>query len=158
MLSKTAIYDVMSDLLTSITDYLVSESFTVPERSYVHAGQVAYDEEQLVVSANRIYFGSVANEVLRDQKLPNFPRTVVLEILYLECVPTQESEDPPSSADLDASAESVLEWGVGIGNALINAYKNGVFFSCADVAVGPSVPVGPEGGYVGFSQELRLGL
>lgn len=158
MLSKSAIYELMDELLQSMTTYLVSESLTVPERAYVHAGEVAYDEEQLIIAAKRIYFGTVTSETLRDQKLPSFPRTVVLEVLYLECTPTQDGENPPAPSDLQASAESVLDWAVAIGNALINAHKNGVFSTCAGVAIGPSVPVGPQGGYVGFSQEIRVGV
>lgn len=162
MLDKAAIYALMSDLHQSMETYLASASpgpaLSVPERSYVTLGEVADDEEQLVTAARRIYFGPVDTEALRALRMAQYTRTVVLEVRFIMCAVTQDGENPPAPEDLEANAAEVLEWGVAIGNALINAHKSGIFEACQDVALGPSVPIGPVGGYVGFSQEVRCQL
>lgn len=164
MLATAAIYDLCADLLASMVTYIGTPvsgggpGLTVPERSFVANGSVAWDTEQLYVRPDRLYFGTATDESLKLVKIPA-SRTIVIEVGVLICVPSiPESDIYPTAEAIDNSAAETLPWAVALGNAIINASKTGVFDACQDVAIGASLPQGPDGALAGWSQELRIQL
>lgn len=150
-LDPSKIYDLAADLLASVIDRVtdVYDDYTpaieLPERRYVHAGEVAWDCEQVVVSGGPLThaFPGEAGE----QLVCSPPRHVQLDVWIVRCVPTMgDNGDPPTTEALDDAARITLtdQW---VLSYVLWAYRDDWKGTCASLLLGPVEIVGPEGTY-----------
>lgn len=150
-LDPSKIYDIASDLLDSVVTRVedVYDEYTpaivLPDRRYVHAGDVAWDCEQVVVAGQDLThaFPGEAGEIL----VCSPPRHVALEVWIVRCVPTlKDNGDPPTPAELDEAARVTLtdQWVLAY---ILWAYRDDWSGPCASLLFGPVEIVGPEGGF-----------
>lgn len=159
------VYDIASDLLTSVVDRLTAAGITVPDRQYAHAGLVAWDCESVVVTVRELIHafpggsGALNAPGGSTQLLVcSPPRHVHMEAWIIRCVPVpSDNGDPPSAAALDASAEIVLADVWSLAYVLWAGYQAEEWGGrCASVMLGAVEVVGPEGGYVGVKADVFL--
>ena len=146
----------LAELAQTLLDVTVARftaaGLDVPERQYIHAGEVAFDCPQLVVSFNRVYHGLPAAEVSGEVPCAVF-RTAEFQITLNRCVPIFEDDgDPPDPSDLTAAGiEGMVDAWV-LQQSLIEAYREGELQEiCFNLAVGSVVAIGPEGGVGGVT-------
>lgn len=150
-LDPSKIFDIATDLLASVVDRMedVFDDYTpaivLPARRYVHAGDVAFDCEQVVVAAQDLThsFPDAAAEIL----VCSPPRHTAFEVWIVRCVPTlKDNGDPPTTTDLDAAAYQTLvdQWTLAYVLWANRSDWSGV---CASLLFGPVEIVGPEGGF-----------
>lgn len=152
-LDPSKIYDIASDLLDSVVarvedvfdDY--TPAIVLPARRYVHAGDVAFDCEQVVVTVpeaglTHAFPGEAAAILVCSP-----PRHVALEVWVVRCVPTlKDNGDPPSTVELDAAAYLTLVdmWSLAY---VLWAFRDDWSGPCASLLFGPVEIIGPEGAF-----------
>lgn len=162
--SNTKIYDLASSVLASVASRMTAAGDPPPDRRYVHAGEVAFDCEELVVSATVLDHAFPGESPQMHVCAP--PRHVVFEVWLIRCAPVQDDHgNPPSVAELDAAAAQVLtdmwvlplvlydgliehDWG-GIANCEACDACDSVLFSSVEA-------VGPEGAFGGVKATLAV--
>lgn len=161
-LDPSKIYDTAADLLDSVVTRMTDvyddyePAVELPDRQYVHAGEVAFDCEQVVVSGMNLThaFPGEAGAIL----VCSPPRHVQLDVWIVRCVPTLSGNgDPPTAAALDASAQIVLKDLWVLAYVLWDGYKAKDWGGdCAAVLLGPVGIVGPEGTHVAVHAQVFL--
>lgn len=157
-------YDLASDLLTAVETIFASvdpDPVALPTRRYVANGVPALDApDQLTVQVARPYLGRPGRE---DASIPRggaFTKTVELSVMLTRCVPVLKDDGTaPTVAKLDASAQEILRDGSLLFDGLTRVIARGELFdTCEDVALGPMVPYGPEGGSGGWVLTVAVQL
>ncbi len=156
-LDPSKIYDLAADLLDCVVagfeeaydDY--AAPFALPERQYVHAGEPAFDCEQVTVTVPD-ESGVTHSMPGGDVNVPicSPPRHVQLQVSINRCVPTlKDNGDPPTAAELDAAARTTLTDLWTLAYVLWSTYKTDACWggACASVLFGPVNVNGPEGGH-----------
>lgn len=154
------LHTIATAALDAIVDAYAAEQppAALPDRQYVHAGQVAYDCEQVVVTVERGFFGLAHQEQVEvvDCLLM---RSAVIAAHVVRCVPvTEEGGDPPPAADLDAAALELTGDTIRVTNALSAAHRAGNLGACKSLAFEGIDIVGPEGGLAAAVVRFRVGL
>ncbi len=146
-LDTAAVYDLATDILTSVVDRLTGAGIGVPDRRYVHAGEVAFDCEQLVVTIPEAGLTHAFPGESAKVEHCSPPRHVAVEAWLVRCVPSlTDSGDPPTTGALDAFAAVQLADLWALAYVLWAGYDAGEWAStCATVLMGPVTVVGPEG-------------
>lgn len=134
---STTLEAIRSMLAASLTAGGVS----VPARTYIHAGEVAYDCEQLVVTLT----GIVAPRAQTSNPCPSLRYAQASAHLVI-CVPSLTDDlEAPTAADLDAAGIEVADaaevFAAGLADALLA-------LGCQNVSLDGVVLAGPDGGYV----------
>lgn len=156
-------YQIAADLLDSIQDRFATAGVPLPERAYVHAGQVADDigcpdGGQLVVALRRVFSG-----------FPGAPRTgdawenpvvsAEYEIRLLRCVPTMSPDGRPPTVDqLNGAGMEILTDATVLPRALLGMVREHDLGECRSVALSDLTPIGPEGGAGGVSMVVQVDL
>lgn len=153
MTAITVVHDLASAMRAAIEDRYQTEGVDLPDRRYSHAGEVAVDCAQLVVTSSRLYPGTPAQEAQRPLD-GRFMRSAELVVWLLRCVPVATSTattfSPPSPAELDAAGLEVLTDLWLLPDAVNQAYLAGDFMTrCDNLAFVGAVPYGPAGGFGG---------
>lgn len=154
-LDPSKLYDTATDLLDSVVTRMedVYDDYTpaieLPARQYVHAGEVAFDCEQVVVSVpeqglTHAFPGEAAAILVCSP-----PRHVALTVTVVRCVPVMsDNGDPPTPEALDAAARTTLTDLWTLAYVLWAGYDAGDWGgTCASVLLGPVEVVGPEGAH-----------
>jgi len=150
-----SLYTLARAVLDSLVSWFAAEGIDLPARQYVHAGEIAIDCEQLVVTLSQIRAGLPGQED-SGRVLCTYTRYVVLEIALFRCVPVGAT---PAAAALEASAEQILADGQAIVEGLLRGWKDGDFSeTCDTMRIAPLTPYGPEGGYGGSVVQVELEL
>lgn len=158
-LDPTKLYDTASDLLDSVVARMGTVPITLPVRQYVHAGLIAYDCEQVVVTVPETgVTHSFPGQAASDNQICSPPRHTVLEVHVVRCVPVpSDNGDPPTVTALDASAQEVLQDLWSLAYVIWEGYREGDWGStCSTVSLGPVQVNGPEGGHVGVVATVFL--
>lgn len=155
-LDPTTVYDIASDLLTSVASRLEDAGLIVPARRYVHAGEIAWDCEQLVVSGGLLSHAFPGEAAKVEFCSP--PRHVRFEVSLARCVPSLTDDGgPPPVDDLDAAASSTLADLWSLSYVLWAGYRAGEWASpCHTLLLGPVAVVGPDGGFTAVVAEAFL--
>ena len=160
-LIKGLVYEVATDILECTAARLTAYGIDVPTRQYVHMGEVALDccdPGQLVVTVSNLTHAMPgAGEEIA---VCSPPRSVTFDVWLNRCVPTlDDNGDPPTAAELDDSAETLLTDLWTLAYVLWDGYKDGCWGGgCASVLFGPITPYGPEGACGGVHASITLNL
>lgn len=148
------IFAIGDCLLEAAQAAITEAGLTIPSRSYVHLGNIAVDCEQLVVTIDGLTFGLTdgpENPAVKCMP-PGYSTYTVLLAL---CVPVpDDSGTPPSTADLEASAVNLSPYGLALTSGiaeLIHAGDADCIGLCDNPAMTSALPLGPEGGYGGWT-------
>lgn len=153
--------DPAADLLAALTARLPAlTGDAVPERRYVHVGEVAIDFgcDQLVVAFERATPGLPGVE-FTDVRQPRPPvRTAQYAVLYTRCVPTftgGRGTTPPTPAALSAAGMQMMGDADAVWQATRAAHKAGEWASGCDLLQWVETEaVGPQGGAGGVLVRL----
>lgn len=137
---------------------LDADGLVAPERYYVSPGLPAWDCEQLVVTAFRIYpvaaTPATPLQVAESFRASFAQRAVELRITLLRCIPTVDEDLPgrlviPSPADMQAAAVGILKDAQSMSNHLAAAVTNGTLPGCSGVMMQEWHATAAEGGLAG---------
>lgn len=95
---------LLNRVLETTVDVFESAGVPIPEKRYWTAGEAVFDCEQVVVSLNQGYLGRPGDEAT-EPRLCHEPRSAVLDISVVRCVPTGNGTKGPSSRQLQDAAE-----------------------------------------------------
>lgn len=153
------IFQLTSDILDCIESGFATASVDLPDRRYVHQGEVALDcPDQLVVS-----FGGLVHTMpggAEEIAVCAPPRSAVIDVWLSRCVPVQKDNgNPPTPTQLTDSAEQLNIDAWVLANVLFLGYQSGCWGGgCVSVLFGPVVPYGPEGEAGGVHATLTINL
>lgn len=151
-------YVLAGDVLDALVSHFASEGVDLPSRRYRTIGVPATDCEQVVVSVPSLFSGLPGSSNLGPLR-PGVTNAVELALYVIRCVPKlDDSGNPPDPGELETSAEELLTDAATLRDAVFAADKAGVFGNCNDVVLAECTAIGPEGGYAGWRQTLRVGL
>lgn len=158
------VYETAKALLTAVEEVFQDAFVELPERRYVHLGNVAIDNcEALIIQVEAAGNGSVVRrgEAFDNVQPGHVWRNVVdFSIWILRCVPVMDdSGNPPS---VDAEDESSLElmtdmWTLWNGMRVKHAAKE-LFDNCTAIEFGDFLPYGPEGAFGGGRLQVTIAL
>lgn len=152
----TTIFDAAVVIKNTVIDIYADNSVSLPARRLVAEGAVAWDCEQLAIEFRRNFRGIPGIEDLSPDNCAGV-RAAEFHVWVIRCAsPMKEDGSPPSVTAMETVAEAMmtdawlLPWGLQdrIGSGEIPT------LACEEVIVGPLVPQGPEGGYVGVDLTL----
>lgn len=162
----TRLVDAAQHILETLADGLTDAGISVPDRQYVHTGQIAYDlagascAEAFVVSWQASFPGSLGSEaddinVIRC----SMPLSVQFSVELLRCVPTLTPKVPTAAA-LDAAGGSLMEDAWTLNRVIVDKTIDGTLrqLPIAQVALGGSSAIGPGGGVGGVAVTLLVGI
>lgn len=147
------------DLLASLVGRLPALGSSVPARRYVHAGEVAYDCEQLVVAFERAAPGMVGVDQVSPRPVGAvYGRMATLAVHLVRCVPTMTDRgQAPATADLTAVATQQFTDALALPMAMRAGLAASEWGSlCDSVLWAETVPNGPLGGYSGIIMRVNL--
>ena len=113
-----------------------------------------WDCDQLTVSLVGVSQGQPGQQVSTSQRPGLETQWVTYLVQLVRCVPgfTDEDDNIPTSDELDASAATLMADADALWTALEDVRTSGVLFRASrGGAIGPLVPVGPQGGMAGHS-------
>lgn len=164
------LYDIGRAVLTQIENYYGTEGIDLPERRYVHFGEVAIDGglvhrcEQLVVTYLPGAFLGFPGEPEPGSLLCEVLTTATFQVWLSRCVPTFKNDrgDPPDPGTLDGSGRELLVDALAINRALYLGRKT-MFAGieprgCRLIALPDQSTQGPQGGYSSVVQPIEVGL
>lgn len=166
-MANTHIYDLGNELLNAVNTQFAAAGVELPDRQYVHHGEVAWDCEQLVAAV--VGFG-VPHERLgatsgfTEVVFPGVPFTnavdITISLIRTVCGIPDDSEVLPSPDVLDGDAQKLLTDGWLLFNGLNQAASAGSLLGggCQNVAIGTCLPQGPEGGFAGWVCTVSITL
>lgn len=154
---NTEIIDLADGLLDAVVSAYADASVeTLPGRRYVHAGLVAFDCEQLVVTVGPAFRGQPAAPSPIENR-PGDLWAIQLGVLLLRCVPTLTDQGTPPSADeLNAAGRELSIDARILTIGLTPKLKESPFDVCTLVATGNLDAQGPEGGFGGWLLPIQV--
>lgn len=155
-LDTSAVYDIAANMLASVADRLADAGLTVPDRQYVHGGDIAHDCEQLVVAVTDLVHAFPGEAAAVQFCSP--PRHARFAVSLVRCVPVPQDDGTPPTAEAldDAGAVTAADvW--SLAYVLWAGYQAGEWgAACSTLLLGPVAVVGPEGGMVAVTAEVFL--
>lgn len=162
----TRIADTATQILSQLVTRLAALGLDVPDRRYVHAGQIAIDfagkdcADELVVAWADAYQGTPEGEI-RAPIGGGAPSTALFQILLTRCVPTMDANTlAPSASDLNDAGVQIMTDAFTLLRAVFEAESDGdlVTEGCSLSTLGRLIPYGPEGGVGGSVLQLLVNL
>lgn len=148
------LYAIAEACLTAVSDYFATLSIALPDRSYVHVGQVAFDCDQLVATFRRATMGLPGSPDPNPQRCVGV-KTGEFSVFLVRCVPVAADDgQPPSAASLDAAGAALAADAEALIRAIVVGYAAGMLHECDSLKITGLETIGPEGGYTGL--ELRM--
>ena len=160
MASSGPIFDAATAVFAAL-DAAFARTANPPARRYLHVGALPEDfSEQVVVVVESVSFGLPSVPGVAPDFQAGAAMTANLAAVVLRDVPTMdESGTPPIVEDMTDVAGQLMADGWLMLSTLLDAHAAGVLVaSCSDVAFGPMLAVGPEGGTAGFRIPIYVGL
>lgn len=140
----------LDQLLTDVSNGLEALGRKVPPRRYVHAGTVADDTEQLVVSLLGIVHG-IAGQDPQNVITCTSSSFAQVEIRLTKVVAPMEEDGPPSAGQLDSDGKRTI-----LDAAALNLVVMGLMPRSREWAMTTVNIPGPEGNFVPISIELSI--
>lgn len=157
-MANSEIADLADALLAAAVSAYSDAGVTAPDRRYIHAGQVAFDCEQLVVSTTRVFRGRPRLPAA-DVNRPGDLWSVEFTLNLLRPVPTlTDRGQPPSTAKLQQAGTDLSVDARVLSLGMVPKLKAAPFDGCDLVAAGDLIPVGPEGGFGGWNLVVEVTL
>lgn len=162
-MSNPELYQDAQAILNVVVDAFLDSAVALPERQYVSDGSIAIDCEQLTVTIVQVYRG-LPGEIQTDPMGPRRCATVSsfeCAIILVRCVPTLKESSAgqivfPTVHELDSSAQTILQDGAILWRGLMAAWAEGTLVpGCDQLALGPMISLGPEGGFAGWTVSLE---
>lgn len=94
-------------VLDSVVSVFEQAGVTLPERRYIATGETAHDCEQVTVSLQQLYLGPPGDQSETPQRC-EAPRTAVLLVEIVRCIPQPGRNGAPDVAALQATAEQQM--------------------------------------------------
>lgn len=162
MLTAGRAFEVASAVLTAVEDHYGNEGVGLPARRYVADGPVVvHDCEQIAVAVERIFMGSVAQQVLEPVTCYH-ERVAVIAVHTIRCSPPPkvvgQKATPPSPSAISESAAMTLADAVLVENALLEAHREARLGQVSGLAFEDWNGIGPGGNLVGGILRVRVGL
>lgn len=161
MADATTLYDMAAELLATAAAGVATTPSGVPSRQYVSIAAPAYDCEQLTVHyaiAVKAPFNSAAGGGFH-RLAGGSVNIVQFDTTLIRCVPVMDgSTKPPTPAALEAAAEVNATDAWTLWSWLQSRLRDGSLWAlwpCGELALGPLVPVNPQGGYAGVVVSLQ---
>ena len=158
------VYDVAKALLDATISY---HGGALPDRQYVSAGAPAWDCELVAVwceSTGSVEGGAELDAFESQRRLAGHTmRAGTFVVTIVRCTPavpemvgqqikqTSVDEENAAAVDLYQDAQMII-------NAIREAEEAGELGTCNSVVFDTWVPIGPDGGFVGGEQRVRVGL
>lgn len=159
---KTNLYDLADTLKTAVAAAFVAGGVSLPSRQYVTTGTPVGDCDSFVVSWNRVFFGTPANE--QD---PGFvyasaavTRSVVLSLTIFRCIKTLDEDGAtPTTTEMANDARTVMTDAYTLHKVVAALKAAGTFRGiCESIALGPCTALEPEGGMAGCTMSISAEL
>lgn len=162
----TRLADGAHHILDTLVAQLTLAGVDVPERRYVHTGEIAHDlvgekcAEAFIVSWDAGFQGQIG---FTGTGFPEstircaMPMSVAFTVALLRCVPTLRSGAKfPSQDDLDAAGTSLMEDAWTIASVIVDSTLNGALTTdhLLEFAIAGMAAVGPQGGVGGVAVNL----
>lgn len=169
-MSDARLRTVVQHVFDTLVSELTSAGIDVPDRRYIHQGQVADDyagekcSEQFVVSFQGAFQGQIG---FTGSAVPEaaircaMPMSVQLEVRLTRCVPGPRSDGtPPTASQLQDSAEQLLLDAWTLPVVVIDSTLDGSLTDMGVdlVGIGNVVPIGPQGNTGGSSMSLFVSI
>lgn len=147
------LFATASEIKTLIEQALTTAGASVPERSYVANGEVAYDCEQLSVEVVAITPGTLSAE-RQGPPRPNLIPVAQLQVaLIRDCAPGPDGDgNPPTPEAIEAHSQIVLRDGLALATAFLKAPALSV---CKKVNVLSCTRYGPSGNVAGWVLSMK---
>lgn len=166
-MANDRIYTIGNELLNAVNNHFATKNVELPERQYVHYGEVAWDCPSLV--ASMVGFSTPHNQLGVSEQFPNivlpgvpFTRHVSFEVWLLLsiCAIPGEDGDFPTEEQLDTDGEMMLINGWLLYEALLVGAAAGSVLEggCQSIDIGECVPVGPDGAMAGWQSTVSIVL
>lgn len=146
----TRLADLADAALAAVEARYNASGLLLPERRYIHVGEVAYDCEQLVVALASIDPGLPQGAVADGVSGTPVAFTARIEVHLVRCAPTPSGgrvAAPKVSALNDAGRAALLDSREVL--KALTAARATLTESCGQVVFTGSSFNGPEGGYLG---------
>lgn len=170
MAADTRLVRIANAVLESVATNLTLDGISVPERQYIHAGDIAHDfagddcASALVVSWNGFVQGGGNATIPGTVIKCAVPLVASFSVALLRCVPTLTESlgnmYAPAVEDLQASAEQILQDANSMVSNIVQAGLNGDLseVGCGLQSLGTILPVGPFGGVGGSILTLFVNI
>lgn len=158
-----ALFSLGQQILTVVEDYYATLGVTLPDRRLVLPGLPAWDCEMVGVQIDRL-FRHTGNIAQQDTDPVHFTGGLalpgaVIAVWVIRCVPTPtDTGDPPSVADEEDAALSILSDATHVMAALDHAVATGEIGGCSSALFEDWSYLGPQGGLGGGVTRFRLGF
>lgn len=161
---------VANELLVNIASGLEAEGIDVPQRRFIHSGDIAADfvgekcADQFIVSWSGSFQGQppIGSLPVGAPIKCAAPLSASFLVVLLRCVPTLDMRgQPPSAADLQASAEEILTDAMTLPVVIINEQLQQDLIEsigCSLLGIGDVSPFGPQGAVGGTVVQLMMAL
>ena len=149
--------EIADALLTAVEEAATSLSIDLPERRVVAEGNLAWDCALVAVALPRSFRGQPGAAVSARNRTPDtFVADYRLWVLRDVPVPSDDGRLPAPEAISEAGRATLADHyllTVGLAPALAEIAKG-----CTSIATGEVTTSGPEGGLVGVSAVVAVGL
>lgn len=163
----TRLVDIANYILAELTSRLTIAGIEVPERSYIHSGEIAHDfagtdcVSAFVIAFGGMFQGQPGAESGSAPMKCAVPLTAGFTVALLRCVHTLDSSgSAPSESQLQDDGVMILRDSMTLPAVIVDAHLDGdlVPIGCALVGIGDVQPVGPQGGVGGTTVDLVVSL
>jgi len=155
------LYDVCHDVLSVIESHFTAQGVTLPERRYVHTGQIVWECEEVVVGMIGAFSGGPGQENTNRLNCGSV-RTLEIGALILRCASVSDGPNvktPPTPTVLDQEARQRMIDGWLMVEAVVLGHGNDqILGRCSNISLGRCLAVGPEGGFAGMLLTIQIGL
>lgn len=150
-------------VLSKVVAQFAAASVALPDRRFVAggaAGQIAHDEEQLVVTLGVIRGGAVGDGAAKvgRQFAATGLRSVRLDIELVRCEPSDPDNDAPPADVLHAAGLDRLRDAGIFAQAMVSVgtATSAVLPPGSQITLGDVVTIGPQGGLVGLQGSVTV--
>lgn len=141
----------MQSVLDGIAQTFGQAGVDLPERQYTTFGEAAHDCQQVTVGFEQMYLGPPGDQAQTPQKC-TAPRTVVLLVEIVRCIPVLGTRGTP--LDLDLLSTTAEQQAIDVWLLMESAAQHATYLGAlADITVTP-----PSGGFQAVSMSLIMAV
>jgi hypothetical protein len=95
---------LLDNILETTVDIFESSRIPIPSKQFWTVGEAVYDYEQVSVTLSQVYLGRPGDEATEPRPCTD-PRSAVVEIAVVRCLPTGVNGKAPSAEKIRQGAE-----------------------------------------------------